>query len=129
MREGADTWEKFYYDADGLTESDRDDFKRWRFKRRHSTQMPKWASRCRLRVLSVRPERVQDISEEDARAEGIRMFDNSGMYAGRRGPGRKVTPWWTAREAFTDLWDTRHGSGAWLRNDWVWLYEFEKVEP
>jgi hypothetical protein len=95
---------------------------------RPSTQMPRWASRISFDVVSRRVERVRDISEADAVAEGIRKVrDNSGCWVGREGPGAFITPWPTAREAFADLWESIHGPGAWDLNDWVWVVEFRRV--
>jgi len=82
-----------------------------------SIHMPRWASRLTLEVTAVKVERLQEISEDDARAEGIRQLrDGSGTWAGREGPGSLVTPWLSAREAFSDLWDSLHGAGAWVAN-------------
>lgn len=82
-----------------------------------SIHMPRWASRLTLVVSVVKIERLQDISEADAIAEGIRQLrDGSGTWAGREGPGSLVTPWPTAKEAFSDLWDQLHGAGAWGSN-------------
>lgn len=88
--------------------------------------MPRWASRIVLEISGVRVEQLQDISEEDAEAEGIRqMRDGSGMFVGREGPGCLVTPWPTAREAFADLWDGINGKRAsWESNPLVWVIEF-----
>ena len=68
--------------------------------------MPRWASRILLRVVSVKLERVQDITEEDARKEGVLNKDE-----------------------FQKLWEKIHKPGAWARNDWVWAVEFEVVKP
>lgn len=121
MCEGADTWERYYYDADGLTEADHEDFKRWGFKRRSSIFMPRWASRLRLPVKSVRVERLQDISEEDARAEGVTPF--------RFDPEGDCWTDGKYKTAFEFLWNEIHGwaDNAWLQNPWVWVYEWEPV--
>lgn len=79
---------------------------------RSPIHMPRWASRITLVVRSVREQRVQDITEFDAIAEGIARFESSPL-----APEPKA--------AFAVLWDTVHGPGAWERNDWVWAVEFE----
>lgn len=77
-------------------------------KWRPSVHMPKWAARIWLRVTSVRVEQVRDITDEDVIAEGIR----SGVM--------------TARDAIGELWSEICESCE--RNDWVWVYEFERTE-
>lgn len=80
--------------------------------------MPRWASRLTLDVTSVRIERLQDITEEDARAEGV--TPDEGM-AG-------VTPT-MYRDAFRDLWDSINGDRApWRSNPWLWVVSFKRVE-
>lgn len=97
---------------------------RWR----PSIHMPRWASRITLEITGVRIQRLQDISETDARAEGVRqMRDDSGCWVGREGPGRFVTPWPTAGEAFCDLWRSINGADSWNENPWVWAIEFRRV--
>ena len=86
---------------------------------RPSIHMPRWASRLTLVVTEVRRQRLQEISEEDARAEGIRRwemppygftyFDSITMGNGYA----------TAREAFQRLWGSLHGDDAWARNEEV----------
>jgi hypothetical protein len=92
--------------------------------------MPRWASRITLEITDIRVQRVQEISEADAIAEGVRQLrDGSGTYAGREGPGNLVTPWPTAKEAFADLWDTinlKRGFG-WKQNVWCWAITFKKL--
>jgi len=74
--------------------------------------------RLRLEVTDVRVERLQDISEEGARAEGV----FSGAYDGG-GPGP------SARDAFEDLWESINGKRApWASNPWVWVVGFRRVE-
>ena len=79
--------------------------------------MPRWVSRLTLLDVSIRRERLGDISEEDARAEGIKqVWDGVVTFISSEGPGRWVTPWKTARDAYSDLWDRLHGPGAWERD-------------
>lgn len=79
---------------------------------RPSIHMPRWASRINLEVVSVRVERVQDISEDDARAEGISNPLGS-----------------LALNIFPSLWDSinlKRGYG-WDTNPWVWVIEFKRL--
>ncbi|MFZ5440497.1 MAG: hypothetical protein ACOZQL_10840 [Myxococcota bacterium] len=99
---------------------------------RPSVHMPRWASRITLEVTGVRVERVQDISEEDARAEGIERLD---------GARHLLQPWrdyWTTHEvmgfskaatSFRSLWESINGAGSWAANPWVWCLEFKLVTP
>jgi len=80
-----------------------------------SIHMPRHASRITLQITSVRVERLQDISEADAIAEGVR---NSLHLPGGR----------FARENFEHLWWTINGDGSWESNPWVWVIEFKRVE-
>ena len=105
MREGADTWKPYYFDADGLTKSDHDQFKAWGFKRRPSIHMPHCASRIILEVTAVRVERLQEINEDDARAEGCALSQN-----------------------YMILWDLLNAKRApWSSNPWVWVIGFRRV--
>jgi hypothetical protein len=82
-------------------------------------------------VTGVRVEQVQDISEEDALAEGIEaqppspnldagLAMNWGIGQGRYDPGYKF--------GFKKLWNSTYGPDAWARNDWVWVTEFKRIE-
>lgn len=126
MREGADTWPKFAYDADGWSDDDHADFKRWGFRRRPSIHMPRWASRILLEVTAVRVERLRDISEADATAEGVYadaacngMFTADGNTYTTKQDG--------AVGAYAELWESLHGYDAWDANPWVWVVEFKRV--
>lgn len=87
-------------------------------------------SRILLEITAVRVERLQDISEQQAQAEGVRLMrDGSDTWVSREGPGNLVTPWPTAKEAFSDLWNSINGPHAWEANPWVWVVEFKRVTP
>lgn len=90
-------------------------------KSRPSIHMRKKYSRLSLRVTDMRMERLQDISEEDAQAEGI-PFDGSKYFYGH--PDKPVHKMAGARNAFPDLWDYIHGPGAWDKNPEVVMTEF-----
>lgn len=90
---------------------------------RPSIHMPRWASRILLEITDVRVERLQDITYEQAAAEGV-----------HRGPLRE----WCASDeggachkypvpAFRDLWQSVGGN--WDANPWVWVVEFKRVMP
>lgn len=81
---------------------------RWR----PSIHMPRWASRITLEVTGVRVERLQDISEDDAKAEGV------------SGPFDAL---FTPKVRFEALWESINGLDAWDANPWVWVVEFRRL--
>lgn len=92
-------------------------------KWRPSIHMPRLASRIGLEVTGVRVERLQDISEADAIAEGIELLHGRYTFNGGLHESR------SAVNAFFALWDSVHGQGAWDANPWVWVVEFRRVKP
>ncbi|EPE95745.1 hypothetical protein [Rhizobium grahamii] len=87
-----------------------------------SIHMPRWASRLTLIVTDVRVEHLQDISDDDAIAEGI-TEEHVGGYAGWSGrPDGGIWP--NPSNAYWDLWDYINGEGAWGLNPWVVAYTF-----
>lgn len=92
---------------------------------RPSTQMPRWASRLTLRVTNIRAERLQDISEEDARAEGANFHDGD---PDEYGMCRRLCV--EAKDDFRHIWEDlyhKDSPKAWHRNPWVWVYEFDVI--
>ncbi len=109
-------WAPIQYEADG-----------WRFnwephfdsfgetspgKKRVSIHMPRWASRITLDITSVKVERLNDITPQDAIKEGIGMT--------MRGEPGAVT-------RFAELWESINGPDSWNANPWVWVIEFKKA--
>lgn len=101
---------------------------------RPSIFMPRWASRLTLEVTDVRVERLQDITEEDARAEGIRPFPfrpDDGFpvcygYAVEDLKTNLFDP--TAVRAYDRLWDSINLKRApWDSNPWVWVVSFKRI--
>jgi len=132
MRDGADTWEPYYFDADGINNTEREEFKEQGFKRRPSIHMPRWASRITLEIISVRVERLQDISESDALAEGIESITgDKTIYHWdfpKPYPDHAVSGYQSARSAYQELWCEISGRDSYDANPWVWVIEFRRVE-
>ncbi|HGM5010196.1 TPA: hypothetical protein ACKPXC_000471 [Pseudomonas aeruginosa] len=98
----------------------------WAGKGRPSIHMPRWACRILLEITAVRVERLQDISEEQALAEGVRgePCDHA------RQACADIGCWGdTAKGAFGFLWESLNGEGSWAANPWVWVVEFKRVTP
>lgn len=116
---------------------------------RPSIHMPRWASRIDLEITAVRVERVQDITEEDAKKEGV----NWKSHVVDEVTGN-LEPYEEASDAFKRLWQSIYGNRPklpadtqskrykrvirWLENNpptdwdanpWVWVYEFRRVRP
>ena len=89
--------------------------------------MPRWASRITLEVTGVRVERLQDISEADAIAEGIERWDGSGNneWADYSDPAGLPL---SARESYRTLWEQINGPGSWDANPWVWAVDFRRLQ-
>lgn len=123
MRNGADTWAPYYFDADGLYWQEVEDFKLWGFKRRPSIHMPRWASRITLEVTAVRVQWLQDISEADSLAEGImRTHDGFGLPDGKH--FHAADP----RRSYLGLWEAINGPGSVEANPLVWVLSFRQIE-
>lgn len=91
----------------------------WRGKWRPSIHMPRWASRTTLENASVRVERLQDITEEDAKAEGMASWAAASC---SRLPEDELY----ARAYFELAWDAINGKRhPWASSPWVWVVEFK----
>lgn len=94
------------------------DVDRWR----PSIHMPRWASRILLEIVSVRVERLQDISDQDAIAEGIGLNPcAAGVYL----TGTDET---MPHAAYRILWQQINGAGSWDANPFVWVIEFRRID-
>ncbi|ARS51532.1 hypothetical protein [Kushneria konosiri] len=139
---GTGTIDQVEHPTDGYTAAvfregfDRSGAPRWR----PSIHMPRWASRILLEVVSVRVERLKDISEKDAKAEGLAEISKDGkMFKfgipdrdGLPGTDDHGWPWrdWkhSARNAYWQLWESINGDGSWDANPWVWVVEFKRID-
>jgi len=94
----------------------------WVCRWRPSIHMPRWASRILLEIVSVRVERLQDISEADADAEGVLEWARGACAAGNPLGLTDVG-------YFSKLWEQTYGPGSWDANPWVWVVEFKRAVP
>ena len=113
------------YDYDGdhrfiqylATHSCREAANDYKLKATPSIHMPRWASRITLEIVNIRVERLNDISDEDAAAEGVtgRMDHEKSCY-------------WPESYVFSELWESINGAGSWDVNPYVWVIEFRRIE-
>lgn len=109
-------------------------------KLRPSMFMTRWASRITLEITGVRVERLQDISEADARQEGIysdRVIVSTNCHSGHHTEVHDDRYFFgnephegfeCAIEAFAELWESINGPSSWDANPFVWVVEFRRVQ-
>lgn len=120
------------HERDRVTDIDQDN---WSFpKWKPSIFMPRWASRITLEITGIRVERVQDISESDARSEGVELTAKDSwkdyLYGAKNQHGayhyRISLP--SARQSYVSLWDSINAKKSpWITNPWVWVIEFKPI--
>src|SRR5690606_21306367 len=115
-----DNWD-YIYKSDGGYWIDDDGPMKWK----PSIHMPKAAARIFLEVTNVRVERLFDISEKDAIAEGIIVIEPEEAY---NSYDKGVGSYATARGSFFSLWSSINGQASTDANPWVFVYEFKRVE-
>ena len=106
------------YKADGTTRQVDRELDNKTSQWRPSIFMPRWASRITLEITSIGVQRLQDITEADAIAEGVTLPSNPvTMYPG------------IYRDAYAHLWDSLNAKRghSWATNPWAWVIEFRKV--
>ena len=103
MATGSAIWHPVPAGAKGVFEAS--------LKGKPSIHMPRWASRITLEITGIRVERLNNISEADAWAEGV---DRQANFCGRVG--------------YKALWESINGPGSWSANPWVFVVEFKKLE-
>ena len=89
-----------------------------------SIHMPKDAARIWLRITGVRVERLWDISEQDAKAEGVFKTNAVNEWYYMENVYNTDSP----LIAFERLWQSINGEQSWTDNPWVWVVEFERIE-
>ena len=115
----------YVYKAQGVNQSEK-----WH----PSIHMPKEACRIKLQITNIRVERVQNISEVDAIAEGIERdrdgwksyeIIHMGKHKGEKNPHSYV-PNLSPITSYKELWESINGIDSWEKNPWVWAITFKK---
>lgn len=121
-----ETWARYNIDQDShdmayraTTPEDWPEEGRWR----PSIHMPRWASRITLEITGVRVERLRDLSEDDAKSEGMELTGWRPTYSDPDSGGEVGTPY----DNFAQLWESIYGEESWQANPWVWVIEFKVV--
>lgn len=93
--------------------------------------MPRWASRILLEITDIRVERLNDISEEDAKNEGLIKNSLFGEWGGvvKHPTVPDHFRWFRSPiNAFKNLWESINGEESWDKTPWVWVVEFKVIE-
>lgn len=96
------------------------------FRWKPSIHMPRWASRITLEITGVRVQRLNDISEADAIAEGV-LCNSTIDYRKTSIEGGAVLHSHFV-DGYKELWGSINGPGSWEANPWVWAIEFKRIE-
>lgn len=101
------------------------------YKWKPSIHMPKKDARIWLQITDVRVERLQDVSEEDAKAEGVSLHNRGKFYFNYTPKYEEVTQMvydcWSAKDSFNTLWKAINGCNNWQENPWVWVVKFSVI--
>jgi hypothetical protein len=92
-----------------------------------SIHMPKEAARIFLRVMGIRAERLQDISEEDAIAEGIEIVKENVPVIPYKDYLGKYNYYSNPINSFKSLWQSINGEQSWEHNPYVWVIAFVRI--
>lgn len=136
---GGTPHESYVYKADNIDEYSMIDCNGGKYPMRWkpSIHMPRKASRILLEITKIRVERLNDISESDAKAEGLKAITKDGKTIkygipdsdGMPGTDDLGWPWqeWdvSAQKAFKHLWSKVYGLDSWDSNPWVWVIDFK----
>lgn len=95
----------------------------WNWK--PSIYMPRAAARLILEITDIRAERLQDICEDDAIAEGVEKIAGKETY---RNYCNESSDFLLAQSSYESLWEKINGPGNWDSNPWVWVITFQKIE-
>lgn len=108
------------------TDTQNNDDGKWR----SPIHMPRWASRITLEITEVRVQRLHDITEDDAKQEGVDPIETCCGQPDQDQEGEPMCcgrPDLSYREGFMDLWQKIHGLQSWDTNPYVWVISFKHI--
>jgi hypothetical protein len=120
---------EYLYDSDEFTDIETKKDGKFHWYKRNALFMPEKAARLFIEITNIRVEKLGDISEQDAIAEGIQKHEG-GYKTNYRQPDAKSYLdgyEWTAQESYQTLWESINGPGSWDLNPWVFAYDFKRV--
>lgn len=117
--------EPFIYAAD----LNSDGRTKWAARWKPSIHMPRIASRILLEITDVRVERLQDVSDDQALAEGVRLYTDHAELGDWYHVEGIDTYSASPKKSFELLWSSINGADAWNSNPWCWAVEFKRVTP
>lgn len=125
-----ETWRQLFGNEYAYSATDSDVYTETKW--RPSIHMPRAAARIHLQITHIRAERLHDITDEDAIAEGIgRTRPNNGpnYYYDNYHTGRWMKPNMLNNPiaSYCTLWEKIYGPGSWEQNPWVWAINFKKI--
>ena len=89
--------------------------------------MPRWASRMELEITNVRQQQLQDISEQDAAAEGVQVV-RYGVKEDDYLADEEDEDLLGAVDLYRAVWESLHGVGSWDQNPWIWVVTIRTVQ-
>lgn len=92
--------------------------------------MPRKIARILLEISNIRVERLQEMTEGDAKAEGVYEYSpgHGTWWAKDPKDGQGFGPWGFAKGAYSEVWESINGKDSWDKNPWVWVIEFKRIE-
>jgi hypothetical protein len=122
--------QRYAYRADSPPGSHSDEARKdFGLKWKPSIHMPRAACRILLEITDVRIERLQDISEEQALAEGVRPYPDHAEFGEWYHVEGVETYSAEPSKSFELLWSSINGTESWNANPWVWVVELKQVTP
>lgn len=101
------------------------EYKSQGWKNKPSIHMPSYKTRMHLQIIKTRAERLNEITQEDAKAEGVAYNTKAQAWRSYYSESSFMP---SALDSFRTLWKSIHGQDSWMDNPWVWVIEFRRIK-